>query len=108
MNNNIDGFEKKLEETLPKLKMFDEFRNRCAKLITALELQGYLTKGMVCNVLKLECENPYEFYFGDKQKWLYAIGMELSDLSHEDYESKEYREYRLMEEALNNAIMKED
>lgn len=86
MNDNIDGFEMKLEEVLPKLEMFNEFRNRCAKLITALELQGYLTKGMVCNVLKLECENPYEFYFGDKQKWLYAIGMELSDLSLEDYE----------------------
>lgn len=105
MNDNIDGFEKKLEEILPKVKMFDEFRNRCAKLITALELQGYLTKGMVCNVLKLECQNPYEFYFGDKQQWLYAIGMELSDLSLEDYESKEYR---LMEEALTNAMIKED
>ncbi len=108
VNYPIDGFEKKLEEVVPKLKMFDEFRNRCAKLITALELQEYLTKGMVCNVLKLECENPYEFYFGDKQKWLDMIGMELSDLSREDYESEEYREYRLMEEALTNAMMKED
>lgn len=105
MNDNIDGFEKKLEEVLPKLKMFDEFRNRCTKLITALELQGYLTKGMLCNVLKLECENPYKFYFGNKQKWLDVIGMELSDLSLDDFESKEYR---LMEEALTNAIMKKD
>lgn len=108
MNDNIDGFEKKLEEVLPKLIMFDVFRNRCIKLITALELNGYLTKGMLCNVLKLECENPYEFYFGDKQKWLDVISMELSDLSdlsREDFESKEYREYRLIEKALTNATI---
>lgn len=108
MNDNVDGFEKKLEEVLPKLKMIDEFKNRCIKLVTALEVQGYITKGMLCNVLKLECENPYEFYFGDKQKWLDVIGMELSDLSREDFGSKEYREYRLIEKALTNAMIEGD
>lgn len=108
MNDNVDGFEKKLEEVLPKLKMIDEFKNRCIKLVTALEVQGYITKGMLCNVLELECENPYEFYFGDKQKWLDVIGMELSDLRREDFGSKEYREYRLIEKALTNAMIEGD
>lgn len=43
-------------------KKFDELMER-------LHDKGYISIGLLCNVMGFECENPYEFYCGDKDKW---------------------------------------
>lgn len=57
-----------------KLKMkFDELTER-------LHDKGYISIGFLCNVMGFECDNPYEFYCGDKDKWLKDMIEELHEI----------------------------
>lgn len=52
--------EDKLEKKFEELKKF-------------LHEEGFITIGRLCRVMDFECDNPYEFYCGDKDKWQKAI-----------------------------------
>lgn len=52
--------EDKLEKKFEELKKF-------------LHEEGFITIGRLCRVMDFECDNPYEFYCGDKDKWQKAV-----------------------------------
>lgn len=52
--------EEKLEKKFEELKEF-------------LHEEGFVTIGRLCRVMGFECDNPYEFYCGDKDKWQKAV-----------------------------------
>lgn len=64
--------EDKLEKKFEELKKF-------------LHEEGFITIGRLCRVMDFECDNPYEFYCGDKDKWQKAV----IDILHEHRDDPE-------------------
>lgn len=59
--------EQKLEKKFKKLK-------------EKLEEDGYILSGYLCEVMNLECDNPYELYCGNKETWKKDMIEELHEM----------------------------
>ena len=47
-----------------------KLEKKCKKLKEKLKEDGYISSGYLCEVMNLECDNPYEFYCGNKETWM--------------------------------------
>ena len=63
----------------------DKLKKKFNELLERLQDKGYISIGFLCDVMGFECDNPYEFYCGDKDKWQKA----LIDTLHEHRDDPE-------------------
>lgn len=47
----------------------DKLKKKFDELMERLHDKGYISIGFLCGVMGFECDNPYKFYCGDKDKW---------------------------------------
>lgn len=47
----------------------EKLKKKFDKLMERLHDKGYISMGFLCGVMCFECDNPYKFYCGDKDKW---------------------------------------
>jgi len=80
----------------------DKLEKKFKELIERLRDKGYISIGFLCGVMGFECDNPYKFYCGDKDKWqkdvierLYkdsydpVLTKQLIEVLHEQYKDRE-------------------
>lgn len=86
--------EEKPDEKLEKA--FKALKNK-------LEEDGFLSVGYICSIMGFDSDNPYGFYYGDKESWkkaliekLYTTGTDdpevtkqIIEVLHEEYEEED-------------------
>ena len=98
INNNFvsDNHQTDKDSEIDKLsKQFDQLKD-------TMKEDGYITVGSFCKTMNLDCDNKYDFYCGNKDKWQKAMINALLFWSDDPEESK------LLIEALHNQYDEEE